>query len=323
MYNATCRIKTHPMQIRLWLMQYRHHLELTWLEDCVALKETLNFSKASAARYVTQPAFSRRIQSLEEWVGTPLFERSKRGVSLTKAGEVFIEQLPELIHDLYSLKNNALDAAGNKQPHLVFSATHALSFSFVPSMLKQSEKIAKFGSCRLLSDSLNSCEKMMRQGDAQFLLCHYHPHMHLNLNESHFMSIRLGMDILIPFSKPNSMTMKPLWCIENRSNFPYLSFSSQSGLGRIISNTTSINRITHNMKIAFVADLAATLLAMVRSGDGVAWLPQTLAAQDVASKTIVAAADQESNLWVPIEIRLYRPAKKMPPDAEELWELFV
>lgn len=85
-------------------MQYRHHLELTWLEDCVALKETLNFSKASAARYVTQPAFSRRIQSLEEWVGTPLFERSKRGVSLTKAGEVFIEQLPELIHDLYSLK---------------------------------------------------------------------------------------------------------------------------------------------------------------------------------------------------------------------------
>ncbi|HGW4177679.1 TPA: hypothetical protein ACNIDM_005225, partial [Klebsiella pneumoniae] len=26
MYNATCRIKTHPMQIRLWLMQYRHHL---------------------------------------------------------------------------------------------------------------------------------------------------------------------------------------------------------------------------------------------------------------------------------------------------------
>ncbi len=55
-------------------MQYRHHLELTWLEDCLALKETLNFSKASASRYVTQPAFSRRIQSLEEWVGTPLFE---------------------------------------------------------------------------------------------------------------------------------------------------------------------------------------------------------------------------------------------------------
>ncbi len=99
-------------------MQYRHHLELTWLEDCLALKETLNFSKASASRYVTQPAFSRRIQSLEEWVGTPLFERSKRGVTLTKAGEVFTDQLPELIHSLYTLKSDTLEAAVKKETNL-------------------------------------------------------------------------------------------------------------------------------------------------------------------------------------------------------------
>ncbi|EAW2497070.1 LysR family transcriptional regulator, partial [Salmonella enterica subsp. enterica serovar Kentucky] len=320
MYNATYINETHPMLIRLQLMQYRHHLELTWLEDCLALKETLNFSKASASRYVTQPAFSRRIQSLEEWVGTPLFERSKRGVTLTKAGEVFTDQLPELIHSLYTLKSDTLEVAGNKQPSLVFSATHALSFSFVPHLLKQSDKIAKFGSFRLLSDSLNACEKMMRQGDSQFLLCHHHPHMHLNLNKNNFMSIRLGFDTLIPFSKPDSETLKPLWNINNKIQFPYLSFSSQSGLGRIIANTASINRITHNINVAFVADLAATLLAMVRSGDGVAWIPQSLARQDIEAKTIVTAAEKESNLWVPIEIRLYRPAKRMPPDAEELWE---
>ncbi len=67
------------MVIRLQLMQYRHHLELTWLEDCLALKETLNFSKASASRYVTQPAFSRRIQSLVRMGGYAPFERSKTG----------------------------------------------------------------------------------------------------------------------------------------------------------------------------------------------------------------------------------------------------
>ncbi len=36
-------------------MQNRHHLELTWLEDCVALAQSLNFSRAAASRYVTQP----------------------------------------------------------------------------------------------------------------------------------------------------------------------------------------------------------------------------------------------------------------------------
>lgn len=55
-------------------MQNRHHLELTWLEDCIALAQSLNFSRAAASRYVTQPAFSRRIVSLEEWLGTPIFE---------------------------------------------------------------------------------------------------------------------------------------------------------------------------------------------------------------------------------------------------------
>ncbi|MGS9154609.1 LysR family transcriptional regulator, partial [Salmonella enterica subsp. enterica serovar Infantis] len=92
-------------------------------------------------------------------------------------GEVFTDQLPELIHSLYKLISDTIEAAGNKQPSLVFSATHALSLSFVPHLLKQSDKIAKFGSCRLLSDSLNACETMRRQGDSQLLLCLHHPHM--------------------------------------------------------------------------------------------------------------------------------------------------
>lgn len=60
-------------------MSNRHHLELAWLEDGIALAESLNFSKAAPARYVTQPAFSRRIQALEAWVGVALFERNRRG----------------------------------------------------------------------------------------------------------------------------------------------------------------------------------------------------------------------------------------------------
>ncbi|MDI4740125.1 hypothetical protein MJN54_30285, partial [Salmonella enterica subsp. enterica serovar Kentucky] len=42
------------------------------------------------------------------------------------------------------------------------------------------------------------------------------PHMHLNLNKNNFMNIRLGFDTLIPFSKPDSETLKPLWNINNK-----------------------------------------------------------------------------------------------------------
>ncbi len=304
-------------------MQNRHHLELTWLEDCLTLAETLNFSKASSARYVTQPAFSRRIQSLEEWVGTPLFERNRRGVSLTRAGEIFINQIPEIVRSLYTARSDSLDVAVNEQPNVIFSATHALSFSFVPDLLKHNDRIARFGSFRLLSDSLSACERMIMQGDSHFLLCHYHPHMHINLEPKKFMSIRLGQDTLIPVSKIDTLTHQPLWTIGGKKPFPYLSLSGESGLGRIISNIASVNRTKRGMEIAFTADLAATLLAMVRAGDGVAWLPETLARQDMESGLIGLAADVQSDLWIPIEIRLYRPAARMSRAVEELWSILV
>jgi len=45
-------------------------MELKWLEDFVSLAETHSFSRSAELRHVTQPAFSRRIQALEAWLGT-------------------------------------------------------------------------------------------------------------------------------------------------------------------------------------------------------------------------------------------------------------
>lgn len=304
-------------------MQNRHHLELTWLEDCVALAQSLNFSRAAASRYVTQPAFSRRIVSLEEWLGTPIFERNRRGVSLTRAGEVFVKQVPELIRALYTLRSESIEAAGETRPDVIFSATHALSFSFFPALMRNNEKIARFGSFRLLSDSLSACERMIQKGDAQFLLCYYHPHMHINLDQSKYLSVRLGREVLQPYSKCDPVTREPLFHASGARKFPFLSYSAESGLGRILSNTSQVNRARRGMDVAFTADLAATLLAMVKAGDGIAWLPETLAIQDVDAGLIAAAAKKESALWVPVEIRLFRPAARMSRAVEALWEIFT
>ena len=61
-------------------------MDLTWLEDFLALAEHKTFARAAETRHVTQPAFSRRIQSLEDWMGTRLFVRSPQGTTLTPAG---------------------------------------------------------------------------------------------------------------------------------------------------------------------------------------------------------------------------------------------
>lgn len=48
-----------------------------------------SYVEASKALHVTQPAIGRHVKLLEEWLGTPLFERTSRGVTLTPAGEKY------------------------------------------------------------------------------------------------------------------------------------------------------------------------------------------------------------------------------------------
>jgi regulatory helix-turn-helix LysR family protein len=56
-----------------------------------------NFSRAAELRHVTQPAFSRRIRALEDWVGVDLFERDSHPVMLTEASRRFRPVAEELL----------------------------------------------------------------------------------------------------------------------------------------------------------------------------------------------------------------------------------
>ncbi len=66
-------------------------MDFKWLEDFISVANTGNFSKSADQRNVTQPAFSRRIRSLEDWLGTTLIDRSSYPAKLTESGRAFRE----------------------------------------------------------------------------------------------------------------------------------------------------------------------------------------------------------------------------------------
>lgn len=65
--------------------------EIRELESFVAVAERLNFSQAAKALHLSQPPLTRRIQALEEKLGTRLFVRDTHSVTLTEAGQLFLE----------------------------------------------------------------------------------------------------------------------------------------------------------------------------------------------------------------------------------------
>lgn len=66
-------------------------MKIEWLRDCVNLAKTLNFTNAAELSSIAQSALSKHIKSAERELGVPLFTRTKRSVTLTEAGAVFIE----------------------------------------------------------------------------------------------------------------------------------------------------------------------------------------------------------------------------------------
>ncbi len=67
------------------------------LEYFIVLAETLNYTKASEKLNITQPNLSKAIVNIEKQIDCKLFKRNKRDVHLTKAGEVFYEEVKKTI----------------------------------------------------------------------------------------------------------------------------------------------------------------------------------------------------------------------------------
>ncbi|GAA4452867.1 alpha/beta hydrolase fold domain-containing protein [Phytohabitans houttuyneae] len=75
-------------------------IELRHLRAFVAVAEELNFSRAAKRLFMTQPALSRQIQSLERLIGVELLRRSTRQVELTLAGEALLHRTRPMLGDL-------------------------------------------------------------------------------------------------------------------------------------------------------------------------------------------------------------------------------
>jgi DNA-binding transcriptional LysR family regulator len=81
-------------------------VELRHLDYFVAVAAELNFSRAAQRIHVVQSALSAAVSRLEKELDVELFDRSKRQIALTPAGEVFLQHAREVIHTAHRARTS-------------------------------------------------------------------------------------------------------------------------------------------------------------------------------------------------------------------------
>lgn len=107
-------------------------LNLYKLEIFAIVVQTGSFSAAADRLLLTQPAISQHIHDLEASLGARLFQRGRRGVSLTPAGETLHTYTREILRLLAEAENAVTDVQHLASGHVTVAATPGIGVYLLP-----------------------------------------------------------------------------------------------------------------------------------------------------------------------------------------------
>ncbi len=140
-------------------------MDLDKLNYFIVINEEKNFTKAAKKLFITQPALSQYISTVENELNTKLFDRSSHPIKLTTSGEIFIRNAKELLN----IKSNMIREINNAGKNYIGTLKIGISPFRSPYMLpKVLSKIAKdYPRIKLLIFEKNSkeIEQMLETGE--------------------------------------------------------------------------------------------------------------------------------------------------------------
>ncbi|MCE9662420.1 LysR substrate-binding domain-containing protein [Halomonas sp. M5N1S17] len=291
------------------------NLETKWLEDFVALASTRSFSASARQRHVTQPAFSRRIRSLEQAVGVTLVDRSTTPINLTPEGQLFlvtarnlVEQLNECLGHLrgVSMAREALDIV----------AAHSLALSFYPEWISRLQEGLGELPTRLVAMNVGEAIHVLREGNCDLMLAYHDQYATMQLDAEVFPSFSIGQVNMLPVSLADKQG-KPRFSLDSQDPIPYLSYTQGAFLGRSVRMLLKNDPLRLRLRTIYETAMAEGLKGMVLQGVGLAWIPDFCIRDELKNGRLVRAGDDK---WdVPLEIRLYRCSLVHKPGVEKLW----
>jgi DNA-binding transcriptional LysR family regulator len=111
-------------------------MELRRVAYFVAVAEELNFRRAAAKLHLSQSPLSQQVRKLEEEMGVALFVRSRHGVALTPAGELFLPEARRLLADAEAVRVRVRKAGEGRAGSLRVGYLTSLTNDFLAAVVR-------------------------------------------------------------------------------------------------------------------------------------------------------------------------------------------
>lgn len=117
-------------------------MDLRGLEAFLVVAEELHFGRAADRLHIAQPALSRTIQSLEKYLGAPLFERTTRRVSLTQTGQALVEPAQTVLQQIDGMLKITRSAVDGEIGNVRVGFAGAAGYAIVSELTRRVAELA-------------------------------------------------------------------------------------------------------------------------------------------------------------------------------------
>lgn len=260
-------------------------MRLEWIEDLVAIFESESLNEAAGRRHLTQPAFTRRVRSIEDYIGVELIDRSRKPA---RPATTLVEQetrLRTMAQELRALVLDLRKSERHSRSRVVIGSQHAITTSILPTLIAD-----KFDgldiTIRLRSANRSECTAMLITKEADLIVIFRSVEEISTIPEEYIEEKLISQEKLIPVC-----SAKVRRAIAN-GDLPIVAYPSDVFLGKLLE-THIFPSVQESFRIDARVETALTVAALQLAACdiGVAWVPETMLVQLPTASTVTAVDD--------------------------------
>lgn len=236
-------------------------MNISELELLSVLAQEMNMRKAAERLFVTQPALSQRLQSIEKEWGKELFIRSHKGLTLTPAGELVIDFANKVLKIQEELKENLETLDDRVHGTLKIACATIVGQNWLPKVLK--EYVKKYPEAKI---------SLITGWSSEILKAVYEDHVHLGIirGTPEWKGVKIHL-----FKDHFYFVDREIKDIDElpHTDRPFIQFKSDSNYYQEIQNWWH-QRFHTSAKRVIVVDQIETCKQMAINGIGYAILPE-------------------------------------------------